>query len=183
MTKGMKRLDNNDRVKFFLPKIKKKSHQVIMKRRKRINNCPLLTCLRQVFVNSINFIPRGYSCTTNPYRMTHYALNVAIVRKMFLCIKPPQCNIKGLTILGGLSVSQYTLLLSPQKKGFTVKSTVMLVWKWVELFEVRKIVISGLIRNAGFLLHVCQWYSYRSGWTYWNCLIKNIFREKQNKIK
>ena len=171
MTKGMKRLDNNDRVKFFLPKIKKKSHQVIMKRRKRTNNCPLLTCLRQVFVNSINFIPRGYSCTTNPYRMTHYALNVAIVRK------------KGLTILGGLSVSQYTLLLSPQKKGFTVISTVMLVWKWVELFEVRKIVISGLIRNAGFLLHVCQWYSYRSGWTYWNCLIKNIFREKQNKIK
>ena len=116
MTKGKKRLDNNDRVKFFCRKLKKKSHQVIMKRRKRTNNCPLLTCLRQVFVNSVNFIPRGYSCTTNPYRMTHYALNVAIVRKMFLCIKPPQCNIKGLMILGGLSVSQYTLLLSPQEK-------------------------------------------------------------------
>ena len=115
MTKGMKRLDNNDR-DFFCRKFKKKSHQVIMKRRKRTNNCPLLTCLRQVFVNSINFIPRGYSCTTNPYRMTHYALNVAIVRKMFLCIKPPQCNIKGLMILGGLSVSKNTLLLSPQKK-------------------------------------------------------------------
>ena len=148
MTKGMKRLDNNDRVKFFCRKWKKKSHQVIMKRRKRTNNCPLLTCLRQVFVNSVNFIAPGYSCTTNPYRMTHYALNVAIVRKMFLCIKPPQCNIKGLI---------------HRKKGFTFISTVMLVWKWVELFEVRKIVISGLIRNAGFLLHVCQWYSYRSG--------------------
>ena len=116
MTKGKKRLDNNDRVKFFCRKLKKKNHQVIMKRRKRTNNCPLPTCLRQVFVNSVNFIPRGYSCTTNPYRMTHYNLNVAIVTKMFLCVKPPQCNIKGMMILGGLSVSQYTLLLSPQKK-------------------------------------------------------------------
>ena len=56
-----------------------------MKRGKRINNCHLLSCLRQVFVKSVNFIPRGYGCATNLYRMISYVLNVSIVRK-FLCV-------------------------------------------------------------------------------------------------
>ena len=110
-----KRLNNNDGVKFFCRKFSKKSHRVIMKRGNRNNNCPLLSCLRQVFVNNENFIPRGYCCTTNPYCITNYALDVL-------------CNIKSLMMLGGFPVSQYTLLLSPQKKKCcTVISTVMLV--------------------------------------------------------
>ena len=71
-----KRLYNNDGVKFFCRKFSKKSHQVILKRGNRNNNCPLLSCLRQVFVNNENFIPRGYCCTTNPYCITNYALDV-----------------------------------------------------------------------------------------------------------
>ena len=58
-----------------------------MKRGKRINNCPLLSCLRQVFLNSVNFIPRGYSCAKNPYRMINYVLNVLNVRKFFCVYK------------------------------------------------------------------------------------------------
>ena len=71
-----KRLNNNDGVKFFCRKFSKKIHQVIMKRGNRNNNCPLLSCLRQEFVNNENFIPRGYCCTTNPYCITNYALDV-----------------------------------------------------------------------------------------------------------
>ena len=40
-----------------------------------------------LFLYKENFIPRGYSCTTNPYRMTNYALNVSIVRKLFCVYK------------------------------------------------------------------------------------------------
>ena len=73
---GTKPLYNNGRVKFFCRKFSKKCHQVFMKRGKRNNNNPLLSCLRQVFVNNENFIPRGYCCTTNPYCITNYALDV-----------------------------------------------------------------------------------------------------------
>ena len=40
-----------------------------------------------LFLYKENFIPRGYSCTTNPYRMTNYALNVSIFRKLFCVYK------------------------------------------------------------------------------------------------
>ena len=82
----------------------------------------------------------------------------------------------------GLLIRSSVTPTSARRNNETVILTVMLVWTWPKLFKIRKIVIFGLIRNAAFLLHVCQWYSYRSVRTYRNCLLKDIFREKKSKI-